>query len=114
MNDNRSLRAGLFRRKPVSAFVVETGAATEGGELNRTIGLFSLTMFGVGATIGTGIVIVFNTAVPTAGPGVSGSSYSYTYATLGEFAHGVGRSHLAAVATDRASELLVKRSGEKT
>lgn len=106
-----SAGATLFRKKPIEAFVAETGATTEGGELKRTIGLFQLTMFGVGATIGTGIFIVLNEAVPTAGPGVivsfaiagvtaaltalcyaelasmipvSGSSYSYTYATLGE------------------------------
>jgi APA family basic amino acid/polyamine antiporter len=68
-------------------------------------------MFGVGATIGTGIFIVLSEAVPEAGPAVvlsfvlagitaaltavcyaelastipvSGSSYSYTYATMGE------------------------------
>jgi basic amino acid/polyamine antiporter, APA family len=68
-------------------------------------------MFGVGATIGTGIFIVLSEAVPEASPGVivsfvlagitaaltavcyaelastipvSGSSYSYTYATMGE------------------------------
>jgi len=118
MIDNGSLRSSLLRRKPISAFVAETGAATEGGELKRTIGTFQLTMFGVGATIGTGIFIVLNAAVPEAGPGViasfaiagvtaaltalcyaalasmipvSGSSYSYTYATLGEIvAYAVG------------------------
>lgn len=105
------LRTALFRRKPIAAFVTETGATSEGGELKRTMGLFQLTMLGVGATIGTGIFIVLNAAVPKAGPGVivsfaiagvtaaltalcyaelasmipvSGSSYSYTYATLGE------------------------------
>ena len=104
-------RQGLFRRKPVEAFVSETGSDAEGGELERSIGLFQLTMFGVGATIGTGIFIVLTEAVPEAGPGViisfilagitaaltavcyaelastipvSGSSYSYTYATMGE------------------------------
>ena len=68
-------------------------------------------MFGVGATIGTGIFIVLSQAVPIAGPAViwsfviagtvagltavcyaelagavpvSGSSYSYAYATIGE------------------------------
>ncbi len=102
---------GLFRRKPVEAFVSETRPDAEGGELERSIGLFQLTMFGVGATIGTGIFIVLTEAVPEAGPAVilsfvlagitaaltavcyaelastipvSGSSYSYTYATLGE------------------------------
>ena len=102
---------GLFRRKPVEAFVSETGSDAEGGELERSIGLFELTMFGVGATIGTGIFIIPTDAVPEAGPAVissfvsagitaaltavcyaelastipvSGSSYSYTYATMGE------------------------------
>jgi APA family basic amino acid/polyamine antiporter len=104
-------RRSLLRRKPVGALVHETGADREGGELERSIGLFQLTMFGVGATIGTGIFIVLSEAVPEAGPAVvlsfvlagitaaltavcyaelastipvSGSSYSYTYATMGE------------------------------
>ncbi len=104
-------RGSLFRRKPVEAFVSETRPDAEGGELERSIGLFQLTLFGVGATIGTGIFIVLTEAVPEAGPGVlvsfvlagitaaltavcyaqlastipvSGSSYSYTYATMGE------------------------------
>src|SRR6187455_3224229 len=96
----------------------ESGAETEQSELTRSIGLFQLTMFGVGATIGTGIFFVLSQAVPMAGPAVvfsfliagivagltavcyaelagavpvAGSSYSYTYATLGEFvAMGVG------------------------
>src|SRR5215217_6526584 len=100
----------VFRRKPVDAFVTETRPDAEGGELERSIGLFQLTMFGVGATIGTGIFIVLTEAVPEAGPGVIVSfvlagitaaltavcyaelastipvsgSYSYTYATMGE------------------------------
>lgn len=101
----------LFRRKPVDAFVSETRPDAEGGVLNRSIGLFQLTMFGVGATNGTDIFIVMTEAVPEVGPGVilsfflagitaaltavcyaelassipvSGSSYSYTYATMGE------------------------------
>jgi len=105
------MRQSLFRKKPVEAFVTETRPDAEGGELSRSIGLFQLTMFGVGATIGTGIFIVLTAAVPEAGPGVivsfvlagitaaltavcyaelastipvSGSSYSYTYATMGE------------------------------
>jgi basic amino acid/polyamine antiporter, APA family len=82
-----------------------------GGQLARTIGLFPLTMIGVGATIGTGIFFILSEAVPVAGPAVvwsfviagvvagltalcyaelasavpvSGSSYSYAYVTLGE------------------------------
>src|SRR5215210_2015186 len=106
-----SLREQIFRRKPVKVMAEETGADTEKGELARTIGLFQLSLFGVGATIGTGIFIVLSQAVPVAGPAViwsfviagtvagltaicyaelasavpvSGSSYSYAYATLGE------------------------------
>jgi amino acid transporter len=100
-----------FRRKPVAAMSAETGADTGGGELARSIGLFQLSMVGIGATIGTGIFFVLSQAVPVAGPAaiwsfviagvvagltavcyaelasavpVSGSSYSYAYATLGE------------------------------
>src|ERR1044072_7092310 len=81
--------------------------------LHRTMGSFQLMMIGIGATIGTGIFFTLNTAVPQAGPAViiafvigaitaaltafcyaeitsavavSGSSYSYAYATLGELA----------------------------
>ena len=106
-----SLREQVFRRKPVTAMTEETGTDTEGGELARTITLFQLSLFGIGATIGTGIFIVLTSAVPIAGPSVvlsfvfagvvagltaicyaelasavpvSGSSYSYAYATLGE------------------------------
>jgi APA family basic amino acid/polyamine antiporter len=83
------------------------------GALGRSLGLFPLTMIGVGATIGTGIFFTMVEAVPKAGPAVvlsflmaaitagltalcyaeladrvpaSGSSYSFAYATVGEFA----------------------------
>ena len=106
-----SLTQQLFRRKPVTEMSEETGTDTGESELARTIGLFQLSMFGVGATIGTGIFFVLGQAVPVAGPAViwsfviagtvagltavcyaelasavpvSGSSYSYAYATLGE------------------------------
>jgi basic amino acid/polyamine antiporter, APA family len=106
-----SLGAQILRRKPVTVMSAETGADTEGGELARSISLFQLSLFGIGATIGTGIFIVLTEAVPVAGPAVvfsfifagvvagltaicyaelasavpvSGSSYSYAYATLGE------------------------------
>jgi amino acid transporter len=109
--EEQSLRRALLRRKPVTVMTEETGTDTEGGELARTIGLFQLSLFGIGATIGTGIFIVLTSAVPEAGPSVilafifaglvagltaicyaelastvpvSGSSYSYAYATLGE------------------------------
>ena len=108
----------VFRRKPVQQMEQETGADGGHGELARTIGLAQLAMFGIGATIGTGIFFVLSEAVPVAGPAtilsfavagvvagltaicyaelagavpVSGSSYSYAYATLGEMpAVGVG------------------------
>jgi APA family basic amino acid/polyamine antiporter len=106
-----SLQEQILRRKPVTAMADETGADVEGGELARTISLFQLSLFGIGATVGTGIFIVLTEAVPIAGPAVvisfifagtvagltaicyaelasavpvSGSSYSYAYATLGE------------------------------
>ncbi|MCW3494355.1 APC family permease [Microbacterium sp. SSM24] len=95
----------IFRRKPVLP-----PAPTPGG-LTRGIGTFQLAMLGVGATIGTGVFFVMHEAVPLAGPAVivafvvaaiaaglsavcyaemasavpvSGSTYSYAYATLGE------------------------------
>ena len=71
MSTTPTARQSLLRKKPVGAFVSETGANVEGGgELERSIGLFQLTMFGVGATVGTGIFIVLSEAVPKAGPGV--------------------------------------------
>ena len=106
-----SLAQQLFRRKPVTEMSEETGTDSGRSELARTIGLFQLSMFGIGATIDTGIFFVLAQAVPVAGPAVvwsfviagavagltavcyaelasavpvSGSSYSYAYATLGE------------------------------
>ncbi|MET3119370.1 APA family basic amino acid/polyamine antiporter [Undibacterium sp. GrIS 1.8] len=101
----------LIRTKPVDASGSEVEAGSSNG-LHRSLGLFSLTMIGVGATIGTGIFFTMVEAVPKAGPSVilsfilaavtagltalcyaelssripaSGSSYSYAYATVGEF-----------------------------
>ncbi|MEV4162852.1 amino acid permease [Nonomuraea dietziae] len=100
----------LFRTKPTDQIVAEGGHG-EGGELRRTMSLWQLTLFSVGATLGTGIFVILGQAVPKAGPAVvlafvlaaitalfsalsyaelagtipvSGSSYSYAYATLGE------------------------------
>ena len=83
----------------------------EAGALKRSMGLLALTFFSVGSIIGTGIFVILGEAVPKAGPAVllsfvlagitcafsalsyaelastipvSGSSYSYAYATLGE------------------------------
>jgi APA family basic amino acid/polyamine antiporter len=106
----QTLLTKLLRTKPVDRSV-EDGHG-EGG-LARPLGLFSVTMIGVGATIGTGIFFTMVEAVPKAGPSVilsfliaavtagltalcyaelaaripaSGSSYSFAYATVGEFA----------------------------
>jgi APA family basic amino acid/polyamine antiporter len=93
--------------------ISDTGDDIHVHSLRRSLNLFPLAMMGVGATIGTGIFFTMAEAVPKAGPSVilafllaavtagltalcyaelsaripaSGSSYSYAYATLGEFA----------------------------
>ena len=66
------LRGELWRRKPVGE-----SANPHGPRLERTIGTFQLTMFGVGATIGTGIFFVLGQAVPEAGPAVIVASYTH-------------------------------------
>ncbi|MEO3871546.1 amino acid permease [Nonomuraea sp. B12E4] len=100
----------LLRTKPAERIIAEGGHGA-GGELRRTMSLWQLTLFSVGATLGTGIFVILGQAVPKAGPAVvlsfvlaaitalfsalsyaelagtipvSGSSYSYAYATLGE------------------------------
>ncbi|HEU4543342.1 MAG TPA: amino acid permease [Jiangellaceae bacterium] len=106
-----TLREQILRRKPVREVARETGTDTGRSELVRTIGLLPLSAIGIGGTIGTGIFFVLSEAVPIAGPAViwsfvfagvvagltavcyaelagavpvSGSSYSYAYATLGQ------------------------------
>lgn len=100
----------LTRRKSITSMIEDTQDSPSGG-LRRTFGVFQLTMISVGATLGTGILVILGEAVPIAGPAVwlafilagitallsavsyaemagmvpvSGSSYSYSYATLGE------------------------------
>ena len=109
--ESSGLRQELLRRKPVRSHDGLHAAGEHGDHLPRSIGTFQLAMFGVGATIGTGIFFVLSSAVPEAGPAVivsfvmvgiaaglaaiccaemassvpvSGSTYSYAYATLGE------------------------------
>ncbi|MBD3941302.1 amino acid permease [Microbacterium sp. NEAU-LLC] len=99
--------AQLFRRKPI----VVQHKHHQGEELARNLSTFQLMMFGVGATVGTGIFFVLSESIPKAGPAVivsfvvaaicaglsalcyaelaaaipvSGSTYSYTYHALGE------------------------------
>lgn len=62
-----SLSEQMLRRRPVIGAPVAHGAADH---LHRTIGTFQLTMFGVGATVGTGIFFVLSVAVPEAGTAV--------------------------------------------
>jgi APA family basic amino acid/polyamine antiporter len=102
----------IFQRiKPLSTILAE-GADKEHG-LKRSLGPWSLTAMGIGAIIGTGIFVLTGVASATrAGPSltisfvvagivsalaalcysevsskvpISGSAYTYTYATLGEF-----------------------------
>ncbi|QUH04672.1 amino acid permease [Saccharopolyspora erythraea] len=102
-----SFARSLLRVKPAEQLADE-GSHTQ---LHRTLGLVPLVALSVGATLGTGIFVVLAEAAPAAGPAVvvsfvlaglaalcsalsyaelagsvpvSGSAYSYTYATLGE------------------------------
>ncbi|MDP9674484.1 APA family basic amino acid/polyamine antiporter [Paenibacillus jamilae] len=98
----------MFRKKNIDQLI----AATRGEKaLKRELGAFDLTMLGIGAIIGTGIFVLTGTGAVTAGPGlvmsfviaglaclfaalayaefastvpVSGSVYTFTYATMGE------------------------------
>ena len=103
-----SLGDQLKRRKPI----VFQHKHHQGEELARNLSTFQLMMFGVGATVGTGVFFVLGEAVPKAGPAVlvsfliaglaaglsalcyaelasaipvSGSTYSYAYHAMGEF-----------------------------
>lgn len=101
----------LSRRKSIDSMTREAANNAGHGKLRRSFGVLQLTMISVGATLGTGILVILGDAVPIAGPAiwlsfalagftallsavsyaemagmvpVSGSSYSYSYATLGE------------------------------
>ncbi|WHZ11651.1 MAG: putative amino acid permease, GabP family [Burkholderiaceae bacterium] len=101
---------GYMARKPIASIL----ESAEGGQrhLAKTLGAFSITSMGIGAIIGAGIFVLTGTAAAQyAGPGiilsfilagvacafvglcyselaamipVCGSTYTYTYATLGE------------------------------
>jgi APA family basic amino acid/polyamine antiporter len=104
----RPTETGPFARKPARQLVEETG---EGGGLKKAVGAVSLTAMGLGAIIGTGIFVIIGEAISLSGPAiilsfalagitcvfsalsyselastipVSGSAYTYSYATLGE------------------------------
>jgi APA family basic amino acid/polyamine antiporter len=101
---------GLMARKSIDDIVAS--ADSDGHHMSKSLGLSSITAMGIGAIIGAGIFVLTGTAAAQyAGPAimlsfilggiacafvglcyselsamipVSGSSYSYTYATLGE------------------------------
>jgi APA family basic amino acid/polyamine antiporter len=101
---------GLMARKSIEEIVGSGEAETQ--QMSKTLGLSSITAMGIGAIIGAGIFVLTGTAAAQyAGPGimlsfvlggvactfvglcyselaamlpVCGSSYTYTYATLGE------------------------------
>jgi APA family basic amino acid/polyamine antiporter len=102
-------RPGIFAIRDVQSLVGETEET--GHQLKRAVGVTQLTAMGVGAIIGTGIFVVIGLGAGIAGPAVilsfilaavacvfsalsyaelassipvSGSAYTYTYATLGE------------------------------
>jgi APA family basic amino acid/polyamine antiporter len=97
----------FWRLKSLEAIM----ASAEKKPLHRSLGLWQLTLLGVGAIIGTGIFVLTSEAAQKAGPGmlmsfiiagfvcavaalcyselsamvpVSGSAYTYSYAVLGE------------------------------
>ncbi|MFF2030299.1 amino acid permease [Arthrobacter sp. NPDC058192] len=105
------ITAQLLRRKPIGQLVSEAETGHGGTRLVRSFGVLQLTMISVGATLGTGILVILGESVPLAGPAIwisfaiaglaallsavsyaemaglvpaAGSSYSYTYATMGE------------------------------
>ena len=101
----------LFRLKPISQLMADVNDKDHG--LRRSLGRASLVTLGIGAIIGTGIFVLTGTvAANNAGPAlvlsfilsaigcvfaglcyaefaslipISGSAYTYAYATLGEF-----------------------------
>ncbi len=105
-----SRSTGPFAIKDASRMIADTRAGEE-GSLKRAVGARDLTALGVGAVIGTGIFVVIGEGIGIAGPAVilsfvlagvtcvfsalcyaelassipvSGSAYTYTYATMGE------------------------------
>jgi basic amino acid/polyamine antiporter, APA family len=103
-------RPGMFARKSHDVLVRDATADPEHG-LKRAVGVLDLTALGIGAVIGTGIFVIIGEAIGDAGPSiiisfalagvtclfsafsyaelassipVSGSAYTYGYATLGE------------------------------
>jgi APA family basic amino acid/polyamine antiporter len=101
----------LFRRKPLSALQSSPDVSASGHSLAKSLGLLDLTCFGIAAVIGAGIFSTIGKAAASGGPAVSilfiltavaclfsalcyaefasripvsGSAYTYSYATFGE------------------------------
>jgi APA family basic amino acid/polyamine antiporter len=101
--------AGIFTTKPTEQLVAEASDQEHG--LKRAVGALDLTAWGLGAIIGTGIFVIIGEAIAESGPAivlsfvlagltcvfsalsyaelastipVSGSAYTYSYATMGE------------------------------
>src|SRR3954447_18319567 len=106
----RGRTTGPFAIKDHKRLIADTEAGAE-GSLKRAVGALDLTALGIGAVIGTGIFVVIGEGIGEAGPAVifsfalaaltclfaalcyaelasaipvSGSAYTYAYATLGE------------------------------
>lgn len=104
-------KMSIFRKKSIEDLLQNAGSDNHG--LKRELGAWDLTMLGIGAIIGTGIFVLTGTGAVNAGPAlslsfviaglaclfaalsyaefassvpVSGSTYTYAYTTLGEFA----------------------------
>ena len=100
---------GPFARKPIEALLADTKKSDS--SLKREIGAFDLTALGLGAIIGASIFVIIGEAIGVSGPAVilsfslagltcvfsalafaelasmipvSGSAYTYSYATMGE------------------------------
>jgi basic amino acid/polyamine antiporter, APA family len=100
---------GLFDVKPTHAVIADTQDRSR--SLRRAVGALDLTALGIGAIVGTGIFVIIGEAIGKSGPAivlsfvlagvtclfsalsygelaamipVSGSAYTYSYATLGE------------------------------
>ncbi|HEY6890878.1 MAG TPA: amino acid permease [Solirubrobacter sp.] len=107
----RGRETGPFAVKDHHQLVKDTEHGDQEGGLKRAVGSLDLTALGIGAVIGTGIFVVIGEGIGKAGPAVilsfalagltclfsalsyaelsssipvSGSAYTYAYATLGE------------------------------
>ncbi|WP_107097474.1 amino acid permease [Streptomyces aureus] len=150
-DENHRMTPSAPRIKTPQQLLAESGADLEGHGLKRTMGLFQLVCFGVGAIVGTGIFVGLSDSVAEAGPAVvisfvlaaitciftafsfaelggaipvSGSSYSFAYASLGERAaflvgwcllleYGVSVSAVAVGWSQYLNELLESLTGRQ-